>query len=79
MDHHEFGSKLFIGMSVGFANFGVDGETRASSCWHPIAIYADKTRRKELRPIPETWLAAIWVIKECCKLLYEQVERSRAL
>lgn len=50
IDHHNFGfagSKLFIGVSVGSASFGVDGETLDELLLAADrAMYADKARRK---------------------------------
>jgi diguanylate cyclase (GGDEF)-like protein/putative nucleotidyltransferase with HDIG domain len=52
VDRHDFGlsgSKLFIGLSVGCANFGVDGETVDELLLAADrAMYADKARRKAL-------------------------------
>jgi diguanylate cyclase (GGDEF)-like protein/putative nucleotidyltransferase with HDIG domain len=52
IDRHDFGfegSKLFIGMSVGGASFGADGETLDELLLAADrAMYADKTRRKAL-------------------------------
>jgi len=52
IDHHDFGfrgSKLFLGLSVGAASFGVDGETLDELLLAADrAMYADKARRKTL-------------------------------
>jgi diguanylate cyclase (GGDEF)-like protein/putative nucleotidyltransferase with HDIG domain len=52
IDHHDFGfqgSKLFIGLSVGAASFGVDGETLDELLLSADrAMYTDKARRKAL-------------------------------
>ena len=52
IDRHDFGfqgSKLFIGLSVGGASFGADGETLDELLLAADrAMYADKTRRKAL-------------------------------
>lgn len=52
IDRHDFGyagSKLFIGMSVGYASFGVDGETFDELLLAADrAMHADKARRKAL-------------------------------
>lgn len=52
IDRHEFGfagSKLFIGLSVGCASFGVDGETLDELLLAADRVmYADKARRKAL-------------------------------
>jgi len=52
IDHHDFGfqgSKLFLGLSVGAATFGVDGETLDELLLAADrAMYADKARRKTL-------------------------------
>ena len=52
IDRHDFGfqgSRLFIGLSVGSANFGVDGETLDELLLAADrAMYADKARRKAL-------------------------------
>jgi diguanylate cyclase (GGDEF)-like protein/putative nucleotidyltransferase with HDIG domain len=52
IDRHEFGfagSKLFIGISVGCSNFGVDGETLDELLLAADrAMYTDKAKRKEL-------------------------------
>jgi diguanylate cyclase (GGDEF)-like protein/putative nucleotidyltransferase with HDIG domain len=52
IDRHDFGfqgSKLFIGLSVGGASFGVDGETLDELLLAADrAMYADKARRKAL-------------------------------
>jgi len=52
IDRHDFGpagSKLFIGMSVGYSVFGVDGETVDELLLAADrAMYADKARRKAL-------------------------------
>ena len=52
IDRHDFGfagSKLFIGMSIGFASFGADGETLDELLLAADrAMYADKARRKAL-------------------------------
>ena len=50
IDRHDFGfqgSKLFIGLSVGTASFGVDGETLDELLLAADrAMYADKAKRK---------------------------------
>jgi len=50
IDRHDFafaGSKLFIGMSVGWATFGVDGETLDELLLAADrAMYSNKARRK---------------------------------
>jgi diguanylate cyclase (GGDEF)-like protein len=52
IDRHDFGfqgSKLFIGMSIGSATFGADGETLDELLLTADrAMYADKARRKAL-------------------------------
>ncbi len=52
IDRHDFGvkgSKLFIGLSIGGASFGVDGETLDELLLAADrAMYADKARRKAL-------------------------------
>jgi diguanylate cyclase (GGDEF)-like protein/putative nucleotidyltransferase with HDIG domain len=52
IDHHDFGfrgSRLFLGLSVGAASFGVDGETLDELLLAADrAMYADKARRKTL-------------------------------
>ena len=52
IDRHDFGfqgSKLFIGLSLGCASFGVDGETLDELLLAADrAMYADKARRKAL-------------------------------
>lgn len=52
IDRHDFGyagSKLFIGMSIGYASFGVDGETFDELLLAADrAMHADKARRKAL-------------------------------
>lgn len=52
IDRHDFGpagSKLFIGMSIGWSSFGVDGETVDELLLAADrAMYADKARRKAL-------------------------------
>jgi diguanylate cyclase (GGDEF)-like protein len=52
IDRHDFGfqgSKLFIGLSVGGASFGMDGETLDELLLGADrAMYADKARRKAL-------------------------------
>jgi diguanylate cyclase (GGDEF)-like protein len=52
IDRHDFGfqgSKLFIGLSVGGATFGLDGETLDELLLAADrAMYADKARRKAL-------------------------------
>jgi diguanylate cyclase (GGDEF)-like protein len=52
IDRHDFGfqgAKLFIGISVGAASFGVDGETLDELLLAADrAMYADKARRKAL-------------------------------
>jgi diguanylate cyclase (GGDEF)-like protein len=52
IDRHDFGfqgSKLFIGMSIGCATFGADGETLDELLLTADrAMYADKARRKAL-------------------------------
>jgi diguanylate cyclase (GGDEF)-like protein/putative nucleotidyltransferase with HDIG domain len=52
IDHHDFGSpgsKLFLGLSIGAASFGVDGETLDELLLAADrAMYADKARRKAL-------------------------------
>jgi len=52
IDRHDFGfqgSKLFIGMSIGGASFGIDGETLDELLLAADrAMYADKARRKAL-------------------------------
>jgi len=52
VDRHDFGfsgSKLFIGVSVGWASFGVDGETLDELLLAADrAMYSNKARRKAL-------------------------------